>query len=106
MLALTFVVLAACGRAHPRASAPVDGGAPAAVILVDTSFSPPATTVGIGEVVQWVWKDRREHDVVFDDGPSSPRLRTGVWQRAFDRVGTHKYLCTLHPSMTGHVVVE
>ena len=79
----------------------------ATVTLVDMSFSPPATAVAVGEIVSWVWKDRRtEHDVVFDDGPSSPRLRTGTWQRAFDAPGTYKYLCTLHPNMTGRVVVQ
>ncbi len=54
----------------------------------------------------WVWDGRVQHDVVFDDGSSSARQRNGTWQRAFDRPGTYNYVCTLHPNMTGRVVVE
>lgn len=110
LLAPLFAILTACGAAEtdrPHASAPAGGDAHATVTLSGTSFSPAASRVRVGEVITWVWSVRGlEHDVVFDDGRSSPRQRTGTWQRTFDRPGTYKYLCTLHPDMTGHVVVE
>jgi plastocyanin len=45
------------------------------------------------------------HDVAFDDGPASLKLRTGTWGRTFEEPGTYDYLCTLHPNMTGTVTV-
>lgn len=103
---LTLAALAGCGEAandRPRASAPAGGPT---VTLLATSFSPPTTKVGVGDTVTWVWDGGVQHDVVFDDGSSSARQRNGTWQRAFDRPGTYDYVCTLHPNMTGRVVVE
>jgi len=104
------VATGACGSAKDDgrgAAASATGDADATVTLVDLSFSPSAITVSVGDVVAWVWKDGRvQHDVVFDDGPSSPKQRNGKWQRAFDRPGTYEYVCTLHPNMTGRVLVE
>jgi plastocyanin len=105
LLVLTLAALAGCGEAAndpPRAS---PAGGPT-VTLLATSFSPPATKVAVGDTVTWVWDGRVQHDVVFDDGPSSRRQRNGTWQRAFDRPGTYNYVCTLHRNMTGRVVVE
>lgn len=110
LLALTLVALTACRAADSDrlgAGAPARGAADATVTLVDMSFSPTVTAVGVGEVVTWVWDDRPvEHDVVFGDGPASPRQRTGTWQRAFERPGTYEYVCSLHPSMRGRVFVD
>jgi Copper binding proteins, plastocyanin/azurin family len=41
-----------------------------------------------------------------DGGVSSPLLATGqAWSRTFDKPGTYRYICALHPEMTGIVVV-
>ncbi len=106
---LIAVAGAACAdqNGRPAASAVANGHGAATVTLVDVSFSPRTTDVRVGDVVAWVWNDRRvEHDVVFDDGPASPRQRTGTWRRAFDRPGTYEYVCSLHPTMKGRVVVD
>ena len=109
MVAVAGTALAACGGADgggARHAAPANGDAAATVTIVDMSFAPAATTVRVGEAVAWAWDDGRvEHDVVFDGGPASPRQRKGTWQRTFDGPGTYEYVCSLHPNMTGRVIV-
>lgn len=46
------------------------------------------------------------HDAAFDDGPASPKLKRGTWERTFEQPGTYHYICTLHPNMTGTVIVR
>ena len=111
VVVLATMALPACGGsdgARTRVEAPATGDADATVRVVDVSFSPDTTTIRTGGTVAWVWdKARLDHDVVFDDdGPASPLQRAGTWQRTFDRAGTYEYVCTLHPNMTGQIIVR
>jgi len=110
LVAVAGMAVAACGGADqsgPRSATPAGGEAGAAVIVADMSFSPAEIRSRVGDTVVWSWDDGPvEHDVDFADGPASRRQRTGTWRRTFDRPGTYDYVCTLHPGMTGRVVVE
>jgi plastocyanin len=47
------------------------------------------------------------HHAAFDDGPASPKLKRGTWERTFEQPGTYDdYICTLHPNMTGTVTAR
>lgn len=99
-------VTAACGAnaASAPADAPVDGDA---VVLTDNEFQPAALRVTAGTTVTWTWDDgSAQHNVVFDDDTASPAQSQGTWTRTFDEPGTFAYVCTLHPRMTGTVVLE
>jgi plastocyanin len=71
------------------------------------AYNPPEVNVKKGHAIEWRNDDSAPHTVTaagFDSGPRG--LRTGdtfKWQ--FNRVGTVEYRCTIHPSMTGTVVV-
>ena len=72
------------------------------------SFSPASFTVKAGTTVTWVNKDGTEHTVtskgssLFDSGnvPTG-----GTFSYTFRQPGTYTYYCTLHPWMTGTIVV-
>ena len=92
--------------------APLDAGAAGVkrVVLKDIDFSPATVTIRRGDSVRWVWRDPRvSHDVT-----SRGRLRfrssetklTGTHTVRFRRKGTYRYVCTIHPSMLGKVVVR
>ena len=77
-------------------------------IAIDNfSFSPGTVSVPVGTTVRWTNRDDIPHTVVCEDRTfKSPVLDTdGVFSRQFAATGTFKYFCSIHPRMTGTVVV-
>jgi len=73
---------------------------------VDFTFYPAVVMIARGGTVTWKQKDFDEHTVTgagFDSG----RLGQGkTFSHTFTEVGTYEYRCSLHPSMTGKVIVK
>lgn len=102
------------GQQPSTASAP-PGNVGAVVSLLYASFEPGAVTIKQGQQVEWVWKDQpNPHDVYLRDyvgtsGQSdpivSPLQQSGLWYQTFDKPGTYHYSCTVHPDMSGVIVV-
>ncbi len=105
---LLVVGLGACNEDHrTRTAAPASGRAAVTVNLKDLSFLPSTTRIGLGQTVAWDWVEGTVfHDVAFDDGATSPRQTSGTWERSFVDAGSYDYICTLHPQMTGKVIVS
>jgi len=99
---------------HPIAitDVPLESEMPAAdasAVMIDNfSFAPVATTVTIGTTVTWINHDDVPHNVVSTGGQfKSTVLDTGdQFSHRFDTPGTYSYFCTLHPRMTGQVLVQ
>ncbi len=70
-------------------------------------FSAPTLTVKAGTTVTWTNLDDDAHTVTSDANTfRSPGLDTGeTFSYTFTRAGTFEYFCSLHPLMTGKVVV-
>jgi plastocyanin len=79
------------------------------VIIDNFAFSPASITVKKGTTVTWTNKDSATHTVTENDGqkgPDSADLAQGkTYSFTFDTVGTFKYHCTIHTTMTGTVTV-
>ena len=84
--------------------------APATVTIDNFAFSPPALTVAPGTKVTWNNKDEEPHTVMSADGGQafkSPALDTDdKFSFTFDKPGTYKYFCSIHPHMIGTIVVR
>jgi plastocyanin len=71
-------------------------------------FSPSNFTVKVGTTVTWVNHDGTTHTVtskgssLFDSGNL---LTGGSFSYKFTQTGTYRYYCTIHPWMTGTIVV-
>ncbi len=79
-----------------------------AVAITGFAFRPAEITVRAGQPVTWTNEDPAEHTVTeHDNGFTSKTLRPGGRFRiVFDRPGTYRYFCALHPEMKGTVVVK
>jgi plastocyanin len=81
----------------------------APTISIDNfAFSQPSVTVPVGTKVTWINHDDMLHTVA-DEGKSfkSDPLDSGdSFSHVFDKPGTYKYFCSLHPHMTGTIVVQ
>jgi plastocyanin len=83
-------------------------GDPARVVVDNFSFTPATATAPVGTTVTWTNHDDIPHNVVSPDQKfKSPVLDTdGVFSHTFEVAGTYKYYCSIHPRMTGQVVVR
>ena len=78
-----------------------------AVDVEDFRFDPASITISVGETITWANVGGTTHTVTFDGGPDCGRIASGEGvSRVFDTAGTFDYICTIHPSMTGTVVVQ
>lgn len=83
-------------------------GAGARQVVVDNfSFAPAMAAVAVGSTITWTNRDDVPHNIVSTDRKfKSPVLDTDEqFSHTFDVPGTYKYFCSIHPKMTGQVVV-
>ena len=78
-------------------------------------YVPPEITVSVGTTVTWTNDDSTIHTVTegtpggagatpaFDSSIVAP---SATWEHTFDAAGEFDYYCTLHPFMTGKVIVN
>ena len=80
----------------------------ATITISNFSFSPQNLTVKAGTTVTWVNKDSTAHTVTGNNGgPTSPVLGVGsTYSYKFSTPGIYGYHCSIHPMMTGVVVVQ
>jgi plastocyanin len=71
-------------------------------------FSPAEITIAPGTTVTWLNADDIPHTVVAEGGAfrSKPLDTDDRFATRFDRPGTYRYFCSLHPHMVGTVVVR
>jgi plastocyanin len=83
-------------------------GANAEVKIDNFSFGPETLTVTVGMTVTWTNRDDIPHTVVSTDGVFKSKVRDTdeKFSYTFAKAGTYPYYCSVHPKMTGKVVVQ
>ncbi len=78
------------------------------VTIEDFRFEPTDLNVTPGTVVRWTNQDAAPHTATAQDGSfDTGRLeRDESAEVKFDKAGTFEYICELHPSMKGQIVVD
>ena len=79
----------------------------ASVSIKNMAFNPASVSVTTGATITWSNNDTTIHTVTADDGSfNSGNIAIGAtYTRVFSTAGTFSYHCTIHPEMTGKVVV-
>jgi plastocyanin len=105
--ALAIVLLMVAGRSRTFGAAVDD--TPATAVKIDNFvFSPNPVTVPVGSTIRWTNQDDIPHNVVSDDKSfKSKALDTDeTFTYTFTKPGTYTYFCSIHPKMTGKVIVQ
>jgi len=102
------VVLLVAGSFNVAANAPQ--AATAEVKIDNFTFGPAALTVAVGTTVTWTNRDDIPHTVVSTDDPKTFKSKVldtdEKFSYTFTKAGTFPYFCSIHPKMTGSVVVK
>jgi len=93
----------------PSVTATDQPSAANAEVKIDNfSFGPQTLTVPLGTTVTWTNRDDIPHTVVSTDGVFKSKVRDTdeKFSYTFTKAGTYPYYCSVHPKMTGKVVVQ
>jgi plastocyanin len=95
------ITAAAAENDQPTAAA-------SAVKIDNFSFGPQTITVPVGATVTWTNRDDIPHTAVSTDGVFKSKVMDTdeKFSYTFTKAGTYAYYCTIHPKMTGQVVVQ
>ena len=81
----------------------------AADVKIDNfSFGPQELKVPVGTTVIWTNRDDIPHTVVSTDGAFKSKVldTDEKFSFTFTKPGTYPYFCSIHPKMTGRVIVQ
>jgi plastocyanin len=110
VVGLALAIMAAVVLLGTRQSFTVQAQqAPATEVKIDNfSFGPAAITVAAGTTVTWTNRDDIPHTVVADDKTFKSKVldTDEKFSYTFSKPGTYPYFCSVHPKMTGKVVVQ
>jgi plastocyanin len=110
VLFVAFALLTGIRGKESEVREPASAKATKTEIVIDNfTFSPKTFTAPVGATVTWTNHDSVPHVVTSADDQfkKSPVLKTGQrFSNTFATAGTYSYFCSIHPRMTGKVIVK
>jgi plastocyanin len=112
LFSVSVLLLSGCTKAgtspYGATSAPPAAGQPNTVVMANIAFGPVTLTVPAGTVVTWQNNDGVNHTSTSDTGvwDTGTIVPGGSKTTTFSVKGTFPYHCTVHPMMTGTVIVQ
>ena len=107
---VAIVGIAALGARNFAVAAQQQKPQNAEVKIDNFSFAPAALTVSVGSTVTWTNRDDIPHTVVSADDPKAFKSKVldtdEKFSFTFTKAGTYAYFCSVHPKMTGKVIVQ
>lgn len=78
------------------------------MVIEAMAYAPAVLTMKPGDTVVWVNRDFFPHTATAQEGDfDSGILAVGAsWRHVAERRGRLEYVCTLHPTMKGVLIVE
>lgn len=105
LTAVSMVILGTMEVSIPSAAGTAD---PTRIVVKDFMFNPTPLTVKAGSTVTWTNMDDEPHTVVSDTGvfKSGGMDTNESFSYKFDKPGTYRFTCSIHPRMVGTIVVQ
>jgi amicyanin len=106
--AMIALLLLLAGRSSIKASAQQAPPAASEVKIDNFNFEPATLTVAVGTTVTWTNRDDMPHTAVSTDKVFKSKVldTNEKFSYTFAKAGTYSYFCSLHPKMTGKIVVQ
>ena len=76
------------------------------VTIKDLAFDPANVSISVGDTVIWKNEDNVDHQIKIGDVESTLFSEGETFSHTFNTTGTFSYICTIHPSMKGTVIVK
>ncbi|MBI5392099.1 cupredoxin family copper-binding protein [Candidatus Woesearchaeota archaeon] len=104
---LLFLFIAGCSQ-QQAASSPLklNLGQEVTVVIKDFKFNPAAITVKPGTTIVWENQDKASHTVKLPNWESEELFQGSTTKKTLTDPGTYNYVCGIHPSMKGTIIVE
>jgi len=83
-----------------------DSGGLNTVRIVDFTFEPVTLTVTAGTTVVWINEDAAPHKIKSSTFNSQNMKKADSFSQTFSEPGVYEYICGIHPSMAGKIIVE
>ena len=108
LFAMVIVATLLLSAASPGSAATAAQPASAEVKVDNFSFGPATLTVPVGTTVTWTNRDDIPHTIVSTDKVFKSKVldTDEKFSFTFAKPGTYPYFCSIHPKMTGSVVVQ
>ncbi len=109
LCAITFLNLSLVALAGEMKDVDGAAGNKNKIEIKDFNFSPKTLTVKSGEKITWINRDEEPHTVVSVDKQFKKSSALDTDQEYTITVGapgTYSYFCSVHPKMTGTIVVK
>jgi plastocyanin len=111
LLVLAFVVplaFVAAGAGTDKPAPRPSDEATYTVTIKDFGFGPRQLVIPVGSTVTWTNEDEEPHKVaeIHNAFTSQPLDTDDGFTYEFKTPGEYKYFCTIHPHMTGTIIVE
>jgi plastocyanin len=105
---LLALQIAGHGQNKPAGTPDAKPAAEATVKIDNFSFTPATITVPAGTTIHWTNRDDIPHTVVSDEKTFKSKVldTDQEFTFTFSKPGTYSYFCSIHPHMTGKVVVQ
>jgi len=101
ILVLSVVLLAGCSS---KVDIPIESNE---ISIKNFQFTPSFITVKTGTTITWTNEDSALHTVTSEGNFDSGTLNTGErFTYTFTQAGNFDYICKIHPSMKGKIIVE
>ena len=107
--ALQFTAVLLTSIALGASGCGADDNAATQISMHDLQFGPSVATATVGRRIEWRNDEQAPHNVIATSGAdfhSQTIPQDGTFAFTARRSGTIKYLCSLHPGMTGTLRVS
>lgn len=108
LLALVLLVGCSSGGSGSTGGTGATGGSSSGATVIEKgiAFDPSTLEVKVGDVVTFENQDSAPHNVSIDGKELGNQTQGQSVTWTAEKAGTYPYSCTIHPSMTGEIVVK